>query len=137
MLEDTFAIIKPDAFGKPWVEYLLEKNDAEDEPPADGDGSDAEERPPREEWKRVANVRAPDMGVEIISRIERAGFEIVKRKTLLLTPKVRGGAGALRPPGGLQPGCCACSHGPPVRAAPRTLLSSTRNTRARASILVW
>lgn len=91
-MEDTFAIIKPDAFGKPWIETILEKNDAAEEEPVPDDGSgddDAPVKPPREEWKATQSMRAPDMGAEIIKRIEAAGFEIVKRKTMLLTPKVR------------------------------------------------
>lgn len=87
-MEDTFAIIKPDAWGKPWIENILEKNDAEEE---EAVGDDEEPRPPREPWKTVQTVRAPDMGAEILKRIERAGFEIVKRKTMLLTAKVGNG----------------------------------------------
>ncbi len=88
-MEETFAIIKPDAFGKPWIEQLLEKNDAEVEDPGQDENGDPLPALPREEWKTVPFVRAPDMGEEIIKRIEAAGFEIVKRKTMLLTPKVR------------------------------------------------
>ena len=88
MLEETFAIIKPDAFGKPWIENVLEKNDAEAEEPGLDENGDPLPAPAREEWKTVQVVRAPDMGEEIIKRLEAAGFEIVKRKTMLLTPQV-------------------------------------------------
>lgn len=101
-MEDTFAIIKPDAFGKPWLEQLLEKNDEEDpEPQVDEDGVEIPP-PPKAPWKTVTNVRAPDMALEIVKRIERAGFEIVQRKTMLLTPKVCAGSG-WQPPVVLMP----------------------------------
>jgi hypothetical protein len=87
-VEDTFAIIKPDAFGQPWIEWVLEKNEEEEEPPVD-DEDEGSARPPREPFKRVAKQRAPDMGVEILKRITAAGFEIVQRKTMKLTKFVR------------------------------------------------
>ena len=126
-MEETFAIIKPDAWGKPWIENVLERNDAEEEPaPADDDEDDPDApRPVREQWKTVQTVRAPDMGAEILKRIERAGFEIVKRKTMLLTPKVSGR------------NCCRWTRRL-IRAflTPRTLLSSTRSMTASPSTLV-
>jgi hypothetical protein len=83
-LEDTFAIIKPDAFGKPWLEYVMQKNEEEEPPADDGD----EDRPPRDPFNRVAQVRAADMGEEILKRIAKAGFEVVQRKTMKLTAQV-------------------------------------------------
>ena len=84
--EDTFGIIKPDAWGQPWIEYVMEKNEEEEAPPADDD--EDVERPPREPFKRVAKQRAPDMGVEILKRIEAAGFVVAERKTMKLTRQV-------------------------------------------------
>jgi hypothetical protein len=84
--EDTFAIIKPDAFGQPWIEYTMVKN-TEEEPEVE-EGDEAVVRPPREEFVRVGNTRAPDMGVEVLKRIVEAGFTIVDRKTMRLTKHV-------------------------------------------------
>lgn len=88
-IQETFAIIKPDAFGQPWLENVLEKNDEEEVDPGVDEDGEPLPKPPREEWKVTVQQRAPDMGIEILKRIEAAGFEIVQRKTVLLTPKVR------------------------------------------------
>ncbi len=132
----TFAIIKPDAFGKPWVETVLEKNDAdEEEPVVDEDGVE-QPRAPREAWKSVTNVRAPDMGIEILKRIEQAGFQIVKRKTMQLTRKVRGLAnitvGAVRALiTGIARHCCS------VLALGVLYSARIRTLRAYALVCPW
>lgn len=86
-MEETLAILKPDVFGKPWLEALLEKND-EEPPEVDDDDDDAEPPPEPEPWKSSASVRAPDMTTVILDRIAAEGFDVVQRKTLQLTPAV-------------------------------------------------
>ena len=65
-MERTFALIKPDAVGKPWTEEVEEK---------------AEEGPD----VKVTKTRAGDKSNEILKRIAAAGFTVVSQRLLQLT----------------------------------------------------
>jgi len=78
MPERTLALIKPDATGKPWLEEYGSKVP----PPAD---LPEDAPPPADQWTTNNVLRSTDKRIEIIKRIERAGFKIVQQKTVYLS----------------------------------------------------
>jgi adenylate kinase len=77
-LQRTLALIKPDACGQPWIETYVTKAPV----PEDQDEADAAKD---DKWEISTEMRAPDKAVEIIARINKAGFAIVQQRLMHLS----------------------------------------------------
>jgi adenylate kinase len=74
-METTFALIKPDATSKPWLEERLAKEALPDDAP---EGAEAA-------WAAALETRSADKSTDILARIEKAGFRVVAHKMTHLT----------------------------------------------------